>query len=56
MTHHQLTMQVSTTKLTRLADTAFKVYVDTASAGKAIGKLSNSEDSYTYYASENFKG
>ena len=29
-----------------------KVYVDTASAGKAIGKLSNSEDSYTYYASE----
>ena len=28
------------------------LYVDTASAGKAIGKLSNSEDSYTYYASE----
>lgn len=39
-------------KVDKTSDTAFKVYVDTASAGKAIGKLSNSEDSYTYYASE----
>ena len=39
-------------KLEKTSDSAFKVYVDAASAGKAIGKLSGSEDSYTYYASE----
>lgn len=39
-------------KLEKTSDSAFKVSVDAASAGKAIGKLSNSEDSYTYYASE----
>lgn len=39
-------------KVDKTGDSAFKVYVDAASAGKAIGKLSSSEDSYTYYASE----